>query len=208
VTTCEIHQQELTESPMLDVKTERLTIKRAQRGDRDAISELIKAYQRPLEAFLFRLCGKSDLAEDLSQEAFVRVIRSLDRFDERFRFSTWLFTIGKRLLVNHQQKMRPTADSELVQWRAGTSATPFTETVEIERGQRVQAMLTIALDALVSPQREIVLLFHQQGWPVQRISEELRMPEGTVKSHLFRARRRMLEAIEMSGFACPLEVFR
>jgi DNA-directed RNA polymerase specialized sigma24 family protein len=53
-----------------------------------------------------------------------------------------------------------------------------------------------------------VLLFHQQGWPVERIATELSMPEGTVKSHLFRARRRMLEAIELSGTPNPHEVFR
>ena len=71
----------------------------------------------------------------------------------------------------------------------------------------VTRMVGVALDALVSPQKEIVLLYHQQGWSVQRISEELSMPEGTVKSHLFRARRRMLEAIELSGVARPEEVF-
>jgi RNA polymerase sigma-70 factor (ECF subfamily) len=60
----------------------------------------------------------------------------------------------------------------------------------------------------VSPQREIVLLFHQQGWSVQRIAEELRMPEGTIKSHLFRARRRMLFAIEQSGVSDPTEVLK
>jgi RNA polymerase sigma-70 factor (ECF subfamily) len=149
---------------MLDARTEKLTIDRARRGDRDAIAELIEAYQRPLEAFLFRLCGKHELAEDIAQEAFVRVIKSLHRFDDQYRFSTWLFTIGKRLLVNAQQKMKPVA--------------------------------------------EIVLLFHQQGWSVQRISEELGMPEGTIKSHLFRARRRMLFAIEQSGVSNPNEVFQ
>ncbi|MEY2714983.1 MAG: hypothetical protein RIT24_1326 [Planctomycetota bacterium] len=193
---------------MLDPQTERRTIQRARKGDRDAIAELIRAYQRPLEAFLFRLCGQSDLAEDLAQESFVRVIRSLDRFDERFRFSTWLFTIGKRLLVNHQQKMKPLADSEVVEYRAGDARTPATEVEETERTQRVTQLVAVALDALVSPQREIVLLFHQQNWSVQQIAHELSMPEGTIKSHLFRARRRMLEAIERSGVRNPEEIFR
>jgi len=193
---------------MLDPQTERRTIQRARKGDRDAIADLIRAYQRPLEAFLFRLCGQSDLAEDLAQESFVRVIRSLDRFDERFRFSTWLFTIGKRLLVNHQQKMRPLADSEVVEYRAGDARTPATEVEETERTQRVTQLVAVALDALVSPQREIVLLFHQQNWSVQQIARELSMPEGTIKSHLFRARRRMLEAIERSGVRNPEEIFR
>ncbi|RLS94253.1 MAG: RNA polymerase sigma factor [Planctomycetota bacterium] len=193
---------------MMDPKTERDTIRRAQQGDRDAIAELIKSYQRPLEAFLFRLCGKSDLAEDIAQESFVRVIKSLDRFDERFRFSTWLFTIGKRLLVNYHQKMRPIANSEMVQYRADSTNTPYAAVEGVERGERISNMISIALDALVSPQREIVLLFHQQGWPVERISKELKMPEGTVKSHLFRARRRMLTAIELSGVPTPSEVFQ
>jgi len=193
---------------MLDQRTERLTIQRARNGDRDAIATLIEAYQRPLEAFLFRLCGKPELAEDLSQEAFVRVIRSLHRFDDQYRFSTWLFTIGKRLLVNAQQKMRPTCDSEMVEYRADDSRTPLAELEAIERGERIGKLVDIALDALVSPQREIVLLFHQQGWPVQRIAAELGMPEGTIKSHLFRARRRMLFAIEQSGVRDADEVIR
>ncbi len=193
---------------MLDPQTERATIHRARKGDREAIAQLIRSYQRPLEAFLFRLCGQSDVAEDLAQEAFVRVIRSLDRFDDRFRFSTWLFTIGKRLLVNHQQKMRPLADSEVVEYRAGDHRTPASEVVEAERTERVTELVGVALNALVSPQREIVLLFHQQGWSVQQISTELSMPEGTVKSHLFRARKRMLEAIERTGVRDAGEVLR
>jgi RNA polymerase sigma-70 factor (ECF subfamily) len=194
---------------MLDAQTERLTIARARKGDRAAISELIRAYQRPLEAFLFRMCGKSDLAEDIAQEAFLRVMKSLDRFDDRFRFSTWLFTIGKPLLVNHQQKMRPLADSDAVDFRGRDARTPVTENIEQERGETVQRMIAIALDSLVEPQREIVLLFHQQGWPVERIADKLSMPEGTIKSHLFRARRRMLAAIEhATGAVRTEEVFK
>lgn len=193
---------------MLDQRTERLVIQRARKGDREAITTLIQSYQRPLEAFLFRLCGKPELAEDLAQEAFVRVIRSLDRFDEQYRFSTWLFTIGKRLLVNAQQKMRPTSDSETVEYRADDTRTPLRAVESAEREQRIGRLVEIAIDSLVSPQREIVLLFHQQGWPVQRIASELGMPEGTVKSHLFRARRRMLFAIEQSGVPNPEEVLR
>jgi RNA polymerase sigma-70 factor (ECF subfamily) len=169
---------------------------------------LIQAYQRPLEAFLFRLCGKHELAEDLAQEAFVRVIKSLHRFDDQYRFSTWLFTIGKRLLVNAQQKMKPLPESEIVEFRADDTRTPLSEVVSAERGARISKLVEIAVESLVSPQREIVLLFHQQGWSVQRIAEELRMPEGTIKSHLFRARRRMLFAIEQSGVSDPTEVLK
>jgi RNA polymerase sigma-70 factor (ECF subfamily) len=92
--------------------------------------------------------------------------------------------------------------------RAGAARTPLLAVENAEREQRVCRLVEIAIDSLVSPQREIVLLFHQQGWPVQRIAVELGMPEGTVKSHLFRARRRMLFAIEQSGVSNPDEVLR
>ena len=180
----------------MEAAAERALIRRAKTGDRDAIAALIEAHHRPVEMFLLRLCGRPDLAEDLAQEAFMRVMRSLDRFDERFRFSTWLFTIAKRLLVNNLQKMKPTSDSDLVELRAAAYSTPATENEAIEEGRLGREMLDTGLASLEEPQLEIVLLFHQQNWPVHRIAERLKMPEGTVKSHLFRARRKMLGAIE------------
>ncbi|MSR40683.1 MAG: sigma-70 family RNA polymerase sigma factor [Phycisphaerales bacterium] len=180
----------------MEAAAERLLIRRAKAGDREAIADLIRAHHRPVEMFLLRLCGRPDLAEDLAQEAFMRVMRSLDRFDERFRFSTWLFTIAKRLLVNNLQKMKPTSDSDLVELRAAAYSTPASENEAQEEARLGRGMLDTALSALEEPQLEIVLLFHQQGWPVHRIAAQLKMPEGTIKSHLFRARRKMLGAIE------------
>ncbi len=181
----------------MEAAAERLLIRRAKAGDREAIADLIRAHHRPVEMFLLRLCGRPDLAEDLAQEAFMRVMRSLDRFDERFRFSTWLFTIAKRLLVNNLQKMKPSSDSELVELRAAAYTTPASENEALEESALGRDMLSTALSALEEPQLEIVLLFHQQGWPVHRIAAQMKMPEGTIKSHLFRARRKMLGVIEV-----------
>lgn len=189
-------------------EAEKSLIRQARRGDPAAVERLIRTHQESVYGFLLRLSGRPHVAEDLAQEAFVRVLRNLDRFDDRYRFSTWLFTIGKRLLVNAQQKMKPTADSEMVEYRAGDARTPLSEVESAERVQNISSLVDIAIGALGSPQREIVLMFHQQGWSVQRIAEELGMPEGTIKSHLFRARRRMLFAIEQSGRPNPDEVLR
>ena len=79
-----------------------------------AIEALIAAHQEALYAFMLRLSGKPHVAEDVVQEAFVRVLRNIDRFDTRFRFSTWLFTIAKRLYVNAMQKHRPAYDTDVV----------------------------------------------------------------------------------------------
>jgi RNA polymerase sigma-70 factor (ECF subfamily) len=170
-------------------------ITRAKAGDPAAIEALVRRHQASLHAFLLRRCGRPDLAEDLVQESFVRVLRSLDRFDPRFRFSTWLFTIGRRLLVNHLQKMRPAYDSDLVESRGSRRGQPSHPVLEQERRRAVLGLVERAMECLNPRQREVVERFHTQGRPIPEIAAEMGIPEGTVKSHLHRARRRMQESI-------------
>ena len=171
-------------------------IRRAQKGDGDAIEALIRHHQDSLFAFMLRLSGRSHIAEDIVQEAFVRVLGNIQRFDERFRFSTWLFTIAKRLYVNAMQKHRPVYDTETVSAQRGNAQTPPKTSARTESLGHVRGVLGRALASLNAQQCEIILLFHQQNWPITDISEYLDMPEGTVKSHLHRARRRMRAFIE------------
>lgn len=174
---------------------ERALIRKAKRGEAGAVERLIRTHQEPLFAFMLRLSGRADVAEDMVQEAFVRVLRNLDRFDDRFRFSTWLFTIARRLYVNHLQKHRPSYDSETIgDWQGGAQR-PDELSAASEHREHVRELLAFALSVLNPQQREIVLLFHQQNWPIQEIALHLKMPEGTIKSHLHRARKRMQEEI-------------
>jgi RNA polymerase sigma-70 factor (ECF subfamily) len=180
---------------MLLRPTEEALIRRAKAGDGAAVEALIRTHQQALYAFMLRMSGRPEIAEDIVQEAFVRVLKNLDRFDSRFRFSTWLFTIAKRLYVNSMQKHRPVYDSEAVDVMAGNAPTPGSASAESEARGHIRGVLDAALAVLHPHQREIILLFHQQSWPISEIAAHLRMPEGTVKSHLHRARKRMLKAI-------------
>ena len=176
-------------------EVEQRLLRRARRGDAAAIAEIVGLFQGPLQAYLTRLCGSRELAEDLCQETFVRVLANLDRFDDRFRFSTWLYTIARRLWMNHLSKHRPTPDSDHVESRGGPASLPVSLAAEQEQRTRLRRLLDAAIDSLQGMQREVVLLFHQQGWGVADIARHAGVPEGTVKSHLFRARRRMLDRI-------------
>ena len=171
-------------------------IRRARSGDGDAMAELVAAHQDGLYAFMLRMSGRPHIAEDIVQEAFVRVLRNIDRFDPRFRFSTWVFTIAKRLYVNAMQKHRPVYDTETVSAQGGRTAAPGGKAVQDETMRTMRSLLDDALGCLGEQQREIVLLFHQQNWPIADIAVYLTMPEGTVKSHLHRARKRMKKYIE------------
>jgi RNA polymerase sigma-70 factor (ECF subfamily) len=176
-------------------EAEKSLIRQARRGDPAAVERLIRTHQESVYGFLLRLSGRPHVAEDLAQEAFVRVLRNLDRFDDRYRFSTWLFTIARRLFVNQIQKLSPSFDSDSVGLASGAARRPDDITADGESRANLHGVLAVALDNLSIVQREIVLLFHQQEWPIEEIATHLDMPEGTVKSHLHRARRRMLAAI-------------
>jgi RNA polymerase sigma-70 factor (ECF subfamily) len=170
---------------------ERKLIVRATAGDRDAAAELLRHHQPSLRAYLHRLSGRAEIAEDICQEAFVRVLSNLHRFDDRFRFSTWLFTIAKRLYVNARQKHCPVFNTEALGWRQSKDSGPGMKSSAGEVAGHVKDALQEALMELGEVQREIVVLFHQLDWPISTIAEHMDMPEGTVKSHLHRSRQKL-----------------
>jgi RNA polymerase sigma-70 factor, ECF subfamily len=186
---------------------EHALIRRAATGDHAAAEALIRAHQASLYGYLLRMCARSDLAEDMVQDAFVRVLANLDRFDPRFRFSTWLFTIGRRLLVNQLQKLRPTADTDTLGRAPAGAAGPDARAGQTEESSHLHDALQRALLALPEVQREVLILFHQLDWPIALIAQHMDMPEGTVKSHLHRGRRKMrvlLEANKNSAHHPPV----
>jgi RNA polymerase sigma-70 factor (ECF subfamily) len=182
----------------MDRSTEHALIRRAKQGDEEAIEALIRAHQDALYAFILRMSGRRETAEDIVQEALVRVLKNLHRFDSRFRFSTWLFTIAKRLYMNLSQKLGPAYDSDAVEIHPVGEPGPGGQTARAESMDNVRRLIDDALVALPPQQREIILLFHQQNWPIAEIAEHLQMPQGTVKSHLHRGRNRMRRFIEAS----------
>jgi RNA polymerase sigma-70 factor, ECF subfamily len=175
---------------------EQRLIELAAAGDRAAAEKCIRAHQGSLYAYLLRMSGRPDVAEDIVQEAFVRVLTNLDRFDPRFRFSTWLFTIARRLYLNAIQRHRPAYDTDVLQLREGRGDAPEASTVSEEVGGNLKDAVQAALLQLPPDQREVVILFHQLDWPIALIAQHMDMPEGTVKSHLHRARRRMRRMLE------------
>lgn len=176
---------------------EQRIIELAAQGDRASAECLIKAHQASLYAYILRLSGKPELAEDIVQDAFVRILMNLNRFDPRFRFSTWLFTIAKRLYVNAMQKHRPVYDSDVV-GAAGSKGfdDPSAPSMADEERTLARECLDKALAGLNDEQRQIMLLFHQQEWPIAQIAAYMKMPEGTIKSHLHRGRKKMRRLYE------------
>lgn len=178
---------------MLTAAAERDLIRGVLRGDRAAAERLVRHFQPSLFAYMVRMSGKPDVAEDVVQEAFCRALTNLHRYDDRFRFSTWLFTIAKRVYVNAQQRLCPSFDTEsagLASDRQRAGARPVLDGPAEDRDGAIDA-LQAALAELTEEQREVLILYYQCQWPVEQISEHLDLPAGTIKSHLHRARQKL-----------------
>jgi RNA polymerase sigma-70 factor (ECF subfamily) len=183
----------------MTAREERQMIRAVLAGDRAAAEALVRAHQGSLYAYMLRMTGRPEVAEDVVQEAFFRALTHLNRYDDRFRFSTWLFTIAKRLYVNANQRLAPAFDTDVVasaSERGGGVAEDAGEARE--NSGTVRDALAVGLAALSRDQREAVVLFYQLGWAIEQIAEYLDQPEGTIKSHLHRARAKMREVIEAS----------
>jgi len=174
---------------------EQRLIEQAAAGDREACGTLVKAHQAGVYAYILRLSGKAHIAEDVVQEAFVRVLTNLDRFDSRFRFSTWLFTIARRVFLNYIEKRRPMSDSDRMVEVSGRGGGETLSADEVETRVHSRDVVQKALMSLSLEQREVLVLFHQHDWPIWLIGEHLGMPEGTVKSHLHRGRMKLRDML-------------
>ncbi len=176
---------------------ERALIRRILQGERQAAEELIRAHQPSLYAYLLRLTQRPERAEDVAQEAFVRALTHIERYDPRFRFSTWLFTIAKRLYVNQAQRLCPSFDSDVVSSAgSGWLSSGAGDMGESEQNSDAREALKLAMESVSEDQRDAVVLFYQLEWTVEQIAEYMDCAPGTVKSHLHRARQRMRAALE------------
>lgn len=161
-------------------------------GDEDAYGILVRRYQRRLTAFLSQLVGDMELARELSQEAFVRAWSALERFDPRYRFSTWLFRIAHNLGIDQLRRRRlqtmplyrtDTDGDEVEVIVADVAKDPLGHL----ENTALAAELREVIEGLRPEYRELVLLRHFAGLSYQEIADFMEMPLGTVKNKLFRA---------------------
>ena len=182
-------------------RRELILIRRAKRGDAAAIEALIRAHEQSLFRYMLKITGNPESAQDISQDAFVRVLGSIERFDEQFRFSTWLFTIAKRLWINHCQKMKPVFDTEVVGGTHDDSVAPDCQVMNESRDRLSKEAVAVGMASLSPRQYEIVRLFYGCECSIHEIAERENLPVGTVKSHLFRARQKMARVITQADFS-------
>lgn len=157
------------------------TVAAAATGSMDAFEELVNGFQVPVWRFLTHLTSDRALAEDLTQETFLRVYRNLDGFEGRSKFSTWVFQIARNLGID---ALRRRERRNLLPLRIG----PRDDETPSPEGQVALDAVLAGLDPIL---REAILLIEVLGLTYREAATVVGIPEGTAKSRVFRARREL-----------------
>jgi RNA polymerase sigma-70 factor (ECF subfamily) len=185
---------------------ERHWLSLAKAGDRAAFGRLVEHHRERLYYAALGLVRNHEDARDLSQEAFVKVFKSLDRFDLRRPFYPWLYRILRNLCLDYLERHGPQrrisfdalVEDHNIQFREeqrhGRRDTGDARDA-IQR-QQMAAHLRTAIDELKPEFREIILMKHFQDMAYKEIAEALDIPEGTVMSRLFHARKALARLME------------
>jgi len=172
-------------------------IRRCLRGDEAAWETIVRHYWRKVFNVAYKFVGKHDEAEDLTQEIFLKIFKSLDTFDRRANFQTWLISVSRNLCIDHYRsvrKERETIDRDV----DASELTPISKEIGaialLEQQDRV-ALLRQALAELPDALKTAVLMRDIQEMSYQEIARKLRLPEGTVKSRINRGRTELARQV-------------
>jgi len=166
-------------------------VERAAAGGEESFEELVRRYQRPIIAYVYRIIGDYDAALDLTQEVFIKVYGSLRRYRAEYKFSTWIYRIAHNAAIDHLRRVAARDAREEVERRERhlSSRAPNPEQ-ERERNER-RAEIESVVEQLPPAYRELIILRHAHDLSYEEIAEVTGLPLGTVKNRIFRARELM-----------------
>ena len=181
-------------------------VERARAGDHDAFRVLVERYQGRVYRLALRVLRDDDRAQDAAQEAFLKVYRSLDRFEGRSSFYTWLYRLTMNVCLD--MKRRDRSDRQ-VEWNEELPPQPddsapmapspvLGPAADLERAE-LRGFMQRAIDTLPEDARRTFLLREVDGLSYAEIARALRIPKGTVMSRLHYARRRLRTVLLESG---------
>jgi len=159
-------------------------------GDQVAWEKIVRQHWRKVFNIAYKFTGKHDEAEDLTQDVFLKIFKSLHTFDQRANFQTWLVSVSRNLCIDHYRsvrKERETIDRDVDANNLSPVAQTISPIAALEARDRV-ALLRKAMDQLPDALREAVMLRDIQELSYQEIADRLHTPEGTVKSRINRGR--------------------
>ena len=169
-------------------------IKQVLKGDQNAYADIVNLYQHKLYQICYRMLGNKQEAEDIAQEAFVRAYINLHSYDQKRKFSTWLYRIATNLCIDRIRKKKPDyyLDAEV----AGTDGLDMYSQIaadeklpeDVVAQMELQDRIQYEISRLPDKYRSVIVLKYIEELSLQEISDILDMPLGTVKTRIHRGR--------------------
>ncbi len=190
------HRQHASASSLEDDKFVTAAIK----GDQSAFKQLMDKYQKPLYYHVLKMVKNHEQVEDLVQEAFMKAFNNLDSYNTNYAFSTWLYRITTNHTIDYlrKKKLQTTSIDEPVKTKDGDMEIQISDYTETDRNiirKERQAIIHESIKNLPDKYRSVIEMRHLQELSYQEISEQLDLPLGTVKAHIFRARELLYKAL-------------
>ncbi|MBX3147708.1 MAG: sigma-70 family RNA polymerase sigma factor [Gemmatimonadales bacterium] len=181
--------------------TDQEVVALAKEGRDEAYRELIRRYERPVFSLIFRMVRNRELAEDLCQETFIKVLNAVQSYRPEYKFSSWVFKIANNAAIDHLRKREldtlslegsPHADTpELVEATALQISERGENQLQEVENRELGGTIEIAIGNLRPEYRSCILLRHVEGRSYEEIAEILNLPLGTVKTYIHRARNEL-----------------
>ena len=172
-------------------------IERCLGGDQDAWDAIVRQNWRKVFNVAYKFVGRHEEAEDLTQDIFLKIFRSLGTFDRRANFQTWLISVSRNLCIDYYRsvrKERETIDRQVTAEEL-SPASPDASPLAVLEQSDLAALLRRALHTLPDSLRMAVMMRDIQELSYQEIAVRLQLPEGTVKSRINRGRRELARQI-------------
>ncbi len=195
-------------SPALDLRNlpDADLVSLAQEGREQAYRELIRRYERPVFSLIYRMVRDREVAEDLAQDSFIKVLNHIDRYRPEFKLSSWLFKIANNVAIDHLRKRQIDTVSMDGSPHAATASEIEATQIEIAAQQEsaleemeakeIGGAIERAISSLRPEYRACIMLRHVEGRSYEEIAATLDLPLGTVKTYIHRARHQLREALE------------
>lgn len=183
------------------METDNEIILRCKRGDTKAYGLLVTRYMKQAYFLALSFVGSHEEALDVSQEAFVRVWRKIQHFDDTRQFFPWYYTILRNLCLNAQRRMKTHAVPFSMVWEKGAAESTVADRVDdsLDQMERSVIIQKVFLKA-DRKDKEIIMLKDVHGYSYKEIAELLDIPVGTVMSRLHAARSRIRTLLEEAGY--------
>lgn len=173
-------------------KTDYMLVRECLEGNRDTFSELVTRYKKLVYCVVYKFSKDCEEVSDMSQEVFIKIFRSLGKYNPQFRFSTWVVKVATNVCLDIVRKKKINSVSmDEIENMPGGDTSPEDMFLKREKSLAVRK----AIDELPEIYRTPIVLYHQKGMSYKEIADTLQKPMSIIKNRIFRARVTLKELL-------------